>query len=129
MLASKEIVNSAMITLLELTDQMTRSERWRVDVVSAGKASFMYACYLFQVLFTVQQTRINDAIYSAPKFGNSMQIRRQSQDRLIFILMKTKHPVHIMVFGVVTSYGVVILWGIGAKGHGQRARLCCRLNI
>ena len=21
----------------------------------------------------------------------------------------------------------VILWGIGAEGHGQRARLCCRL--
>ena len=39
MLVSKGIVNSAMITFFELTDQMTRSGRWRVDVISVGKAS------------------------------------------------------------------------------------------
>ena len=39
MLASKGIVNSVMITFFELTDQMTRSGRWRVDVISVGKAS------------------------------------------------------------------------------------------
>ena len=39
MLTTKGIVNSAMITFFELTDQMTRSGRWRVDVISVGKAS------------------------------------------------------------------------------------------
>ena len=39
MFVSKGIVNSAMITFFELTDQMTRSGRWRVDVISVGKAS------------------------------------------------------------------------------------------
>ena len=39
MLTSKGIVNSVMITFFELTDQMTRSGRWRVDVISVGKAS------------------------------------------------------------------------------------------
>ena len=39
MLVSKEIVNSAMITFFGLTDQMMRSGRWRVDVISVGKAS------------------------------------------------------------------------------------------
>ena len=39
MLTSKGIVNSAMITFFELTDQMTRSGRWLVDVISVGKAS------------------------------------------------------------------------------------------
>ena len=32
----------------------------------------------------------------------------QSEDSLIFILMKSKHPVHIMVFGVVTSDGDIM---------------------
>ena len=40
MLVSKGIVNSAMITFFELTDQMTRSGRCQVDVISVGKASF-----------------------------------------------------------------------------------------
>ena len=39
MLVLKGIVNSAMITFFELTDQMTRSGRCRVDVISVGKAS------------------------------------------------------------------------------------------
>ena len=39
MLASKGIVNSAMITFFELTDQMMKSGRWEVDVISVGKAS------------------------------------------------------------------------------------------
>ena len=39
MLTSKGIVNSAMITFFELTDQMMRSEHWRVDVISIGKVS------------------------------------------------------------------------------------------
>ena len=39
MLVSKGVVNSAMITFFELTDQITRSGRWRVDVISVGKAS------------------------------------------------------------------------------------------
>ena len=39
MLASKEIINSAMITSFELTDQMMRSGRWRVDVISVEKVS------------------------------------------------------------------------------------------
>ena len=33
----------------------------------------------------------------------------QSEDRFIFLLMKTKHPVHIIMFGVVTSDSDVIL--------------------
>ena len=32
----------------------------------------------------------------------------QSEDRFIFILMKPKHPVHTIVFGVVTSDGDVM---------------------
>ena len=39
MLTSKGIINSAMITFFELTDQMMRSGRWQVDVISVGKAS------------------------------------------------------------------------------------------
>ena len=39
MLASKGSVNSAMITFFKLTDQMTRSGCWQVDVISVGKAS------------------------------------------------------------------------------------------
>ena len=39
MLVSKGIINSAMITFFELTDQMTRSGCWWVDVISVGKAS------------------------------------------------------------------------------------------
>ena len=39
MLVLKGIVNSAMITFFELTDQMTIFGRWRVDVISVGKAS------------------------------------------------------------------------------------------
>ena len=39
MLASKGIVNSTIINFFELTDQMTRSGPWRVDVISVGKAS------------------------------------------------------------------------------------------
>ena len=39
MLVSKGIVNSAMMTFFELTYQMTRSGRCRVDVISVGKAS------------------------------------------------------------------------------------------
>ena len=38
MLVSKGIINSAMITFFELSDQMTRSGHWRVDVISVGKA-------------------------------------------------------------------------------------------
>ena len=40
MLVTKGIVNSAMITFFELTDQMTRSGCCRVDVISVGKASY-----------------------------------------------------------------------------------------
>ena len=39
MLTLKGIVNSAMITFFELTDQMTRSGCWRVEIISVGKAS------------------------------------------------------------------------------------------
>ena len=39
MLTSKGIVNSAMITFLELTDQMMKSRCRRVDVISIGKVS------------------------------------------------------------------------------------------
>ena len=39
MLISKEIINLAMITFFELTDQMTRSGCWRVDVISFAKVS------------------------------------------------------------------------------------------
>ena len=34
----------------------------------------------------------------------------QSMDRFIFTFMKTKHPVHIIVFEVVTSGGDVLSW-------------------
>ena len=36
----------------------------------------------------------------------------QCEDKFIFILMKTKHLVSLMVFGVVTSNGDVMLWFI-----------------
>ena len=39
MLTSKGIINAIMITFFELTDQMTRSGLWRVDIISVGKAS------------------------------------------------------------------------------------------
>ena len=42
MLTPKGIVNSVMITFFELTDQLTRSGRWRVDVISLGKLSRWY---------------------------------------------------------------------------------------
>ena len=32
----------------------------------------------------------------------------QSENRFVFILMKIKHPVHRMVFGVVTSDGDIM---------------------
>ena len=41
-LTSKGIINSAMITFFELTDQMMRSRRWRVDVISIGKVSCQF---------------------------------------------------------------------------------------
>ena len=95
----------------------------------------MQALYLFQVLYTVQRTRADWALSvkksSAITYFTSSEIWKrhaallgihagspqsedfivfhcQSEDRFIFILLETKHPVHIMVFGwlqaMVTSF-------------------------
>ena len=46
----------------------------------------------------------------------------QFEDRFLFILMKTKHPVHIMVFGVDTTIHVPIC------PHSQHGGLLRRLQ-
>ena len=42
------------------------------------------------------------------KYGDLRMFGCQSENRFIFTLMKCKHPVYIMVFGVVTSGGDIM---------------------
>ena len=98
----------------------------------------MHALYLFQVLSTVQQSRLNGTLSVrkvAPwrnsllqKFGNDMlycliftpdasiyfRVFGWSSEEIL-ILMKTKPPFHIMVLGVVTTEDDIMLSFIWPK--------------
>ena len=60
MSASNGIVNPAMITFFELVDQMTRSGRYRVDVISVGKASCWFT---WSIMHQSMQPSSNVGLY------------------------------------------------------------------